>query len=486
MKRRIFLQAIGLSTLTAANFQAFGIMPASQINRFTKNKLDGLTIDTQPLTPQKIPQIINIFLYGGPSELAGNLTNIEQIRADSKGPYPENFVKNAFNSAVTPNDFWREAGGQIMEELLVAKQMSIYRTINRLGDDNKAHGRSVLQNLKGHVDPSYPGIATTLAHILTINNPFDKPIELLNFPIISLEGESPVFDLADLNIPTALRPVAINPVPFRRKIQNPYAHADNPALVGHPEEQKKLNALALEKLARNRRFLAINEAFQRRATLAENVDRLLNINTIDTTIAQYNQSLAIDQQIQYNEDNFGHRLKIATSLALANPETIYISVGSGGLGGWDDHSNALNAFPDRLNKLMQAVQSAMRHINSAKQAGIAHAGNIIINIYGDFGRNVNINSANGWDHGNNQNLYTFGGENIRGNNALGKIIGRTIKTGPSKDNRQYTTPSNNSYQCEPFAIAASIYQYFGVQNPDVLTGVTAIDEAQPSERLAND
>jgi len=485
MKRRIFLQAAGLSTLAAANFQAFGIMPSSQVNRFTKNKLDGLTINTQPINPQKIPQIINIFLYGGPSELAGNLTNIEQIRFDSKGPYPENFTKNTFNSVITPNDFWQDAGGQIMEELLAVKQMSLYRTINRLADDNKAHGRSVLQNLKGHIDPSYPGIAITLAHILTINNPFDKPIELLNFPIISLEGESPVFDLAKVNIPSALKPVAINPVPFAGKIQNPYAHADNPALVGHLPEQKKLNALALEKLALNRRFLAINDAFERRATLAENVDRFLNISNINNTIAQYNQSLANNQKIQYNEDNFGHRLKIATSLALANPETVYISVGSGGLGGWDDHSNALGVFPDRMNQLMQAVQSAMRHIHSAKQAGIAHAGNIIINIYGDFGRNVNINSANGWDHGNNQNLYTFGGENIRGASALGKIIGSTIKVGPSKDNRQYTTPSNNSYQCEPFAIAASTYQYFGVQNPEVLTGVAAVDESQPSERLAD-
>lgn len=45
------------------------------------------------------------------------------------------------------------------------------------------------------------------------------------------------------------------------------------------------------------------------------------------------------------------------------------------------------------------------------------------------------------------------------------------------ENRQFTSPTDDSYQCEPFAIAAALFKYFGVQNPQVLTGEPAIDES---------
>ena len=32
-------------------------------------------------------------------------------------------------------------------------------------------------------------------------------------------------------------------------------------------------------------------------------------------------------------------------------------------------------------------------------------------------------------------------------------------------------------QCEPFAIASTLFKYFSVQNPEVLTGETEIDES---------
>ena len=127
-------------------------------------------------SPAVIPQIIHIFLYGGPSELAGNLTNIVEIAANSQNPYPSSLNPNNANNDITPNKFWGNAGGSFMEEMLASGEMSIYRTINRLKDDSKAHGRSIAQNLAGNLDLSNAGIATTLAAVLEKFDPFSKPV----------------------------------------------------------------------------------------------------------------------------------------------------------------------------------------------------------------------------------------------------------------------------------------------------------------------
>jgi hypothetical protein len=69
--------------------------------------------------------------------------------------------------------------------------------------------------------------------------------------------------------------------------------------------------------------------------------------------------------------------------------------------------------------------------------------------------------------------------------ALGKLVGKTQRIGTPFQNRQFTSPAAGSYQCEPFAIASSIFKYFGVQNPEVLTGESAIDESAgvPNEKV---
>jgi hypothetical protein len=59
-------------------------------------------------------------------------------------------------------------------------------------------------------------------------------------------------------------------------------------------------------------------------------------------------------------------------------------------------------------------------------------------------------------------------------------VGKTQRIDTAYANRQYTSPTADSYQCEPFAIAASLFKYFGIQNPEVLTGgVSAVDEITP-------
>jgi hypothetical protein len=433
---------------------------------FTKRELHAALLDNiNYKTPSTLPQIIHIFLYGGPSELAGNLTNIAQINENSQNAYPSSLDPENVDNDITTNMFWGQAGGDIMETLLADKYMSIYRTINRVKDDSKAHGRSVTQNLVGNLDLFNPGIATTLAAILEMYNPLGKSIDELVLPFVSLEGESTVFNLGNLDISQVLRPVTLD-----SNFKNPYERAKNWYVDDSDDEtnNNKLDQLAQSVSAKyKKKYGKIIEAFSKRSELEEFISSRFNSDSVDA-------DLPIDpltgQPIQYPSSNFGNRLKSAVSLAIGNPDTMFISLGSGGLGGWDDHSDALDDYPARMNGLMVALQVAVQHMT------LKSADNIVINVFGDFGRNVNLNNSGGWDHGNNQNLYTLGGWGIPGR-AMGKLVGKTKRIGTSKQNRQFTSPTSSSYQCEPFAIASTIFKYFGVQNPQILTGEPAIDES---------
>jgi uncharacterized protein (DUF1501 family) len=156
---------------------------------------------------------------------------------------------------------------------------------------------------------------------------------------------------------------------------------------------------------------------------------------------------------------------------------MFITVG-GGLGGWDDHNNGIDNYPTRMNQLFAALKAAALHIkysNGTTMGGVTRStDNIVINVYGDFGRRVNLNNSEGWDHGNNQNLWTIGGSGLinaaqGGQRELGKIVGRTVRVGDPGTNNQVTEPEAGSYQAEPMSIAASLYSYFGVTNPEILT-----------------
>ena len=463
MTRRQFLKAAGIGGLS--------LMAPPLL---WKNQVQAALPDTlNYVAPAVIPQVIHIFLYGGPSELAGNLTNVEEIAANSQNPYPSSLDPNTANNDITVNNFWSAAGGDIMEQLLANGKMSLYRTINRIKDDNKGHGRCIAQNLAGNLDLSTAGIATTLAAIIGKFNPFaNKQIDDLLLPFVTFEGNSRVFSPGNLDIPLALRPLALN-----ANFNNPYARSRNNYLDASNDNanDQKLEDLAQIQSNLFPQFEKINNALIKRAGLADFIDSSFNSERII-------EDLPVDpgtgQKIQYPDSNFGNRLRAAVSLAIKNPESIFISLGSGGLGGWDDHSDSLTRYPGRIQRLMEALQVAARHMT------LVEANNIVINVFGDFGRNVNVNDSKGWDHGNNQNLYTLGGADIP-DRALGKLVGKTRRIGTAFQNRQFTSPTDDSYQCEPFAIASTLFKYFGIQNPEVLTGEPAIDESDniPNERI---
>ncbi|MGD9053652.1 MAG: twin-arginine translocation signal domain-containing protein, partial [Desulfobacterales bacterium] len=362
MTRRQFLKAAGIGGLS--------LMAPPLL---WKNEVQASLPDTlNYVAPAVIPQVIHVFLYGGPSELAGNLTNIAEIAANSQNPYPSSLDPDNANNDITDNHFWGAAGGDLMEQLLASGDMSLYRTINRIKDDNKGHGRCIAQNLVGNLDLSKAGIATTLAAIIDKFNPFvNKQVDDLLLPFVTLEGNSRVFSPGDLDIPLALRPLALD-----ANFNNPYARSRNNYLDANnaTDNDQKLEDLAQIRSNLFPQFEKVNDALIKRAELADFIDSSFNSDKIM-------EDLPVDpgsgQKIQYPNSNFGNRLRAAVSLAIKNPESISISLGSGGLGGWDDHSDSLTRYPGRVQRLMEALQVATRHL------ALMEANNIVINVFGD-------------------------------------------------------------------------------------------------------
>lgn len=515
MRRRSFMKSLGALGATAAlpiNHDFF--IRAARANTPTYSQI-------QFSKPAVVPQVINIFLYGGPSELAGNLSNIVDINANSQNKYDDNSTggANFLNSwdtggQVTPNDFWLDAGGHEMEMMLKDGEMSIYRTMNRLKDNTRAHRPSIRSSLTGSLDyDNYPGMGVTLAaSLLNIENTYGpgsavgKPLEDLVLPFISFEGVS-----------TAFEPDGDNPLPlYLKDVSLDTSFTNSYDFMPKTSDNAELQAIYDHANARNEatkdRYQNIYDAFSARDVLAKKVgdysgalsDPLpkipvsspdINDPDIANVVTDTNGNIT-DARVRYpnpagnNGNKYTKRIQAAVTLALANPDALFITIG-GGLGGWDDHSSSMENYPQRMKDLMSAIRSAMKHIKYYATDNVLNpsgrdTSNIVINVMGDFGRNVNLNGSIGWDHGNNQNLYTFGGSTVRagGPSALGKIIGTTERFGATGQNRQYTRPTSNSYQAEPMSVASTVYSYFGIQNPEVLTsdekynpdGETQIDE----------
>ncbi len=395
-------------------------------------------------------QTIMIFLYGGPSELSGNISNIEAIKQASQSNYESYF------RGITPtaSQFWQEAGGTFMESLVASGDLNVFRTCysqKRDETNNKSHGECVAQNQRGAFRGEGPGIYTTLAQILEKNGVVDANTVL---PFITMEGESAFYAKGDKPLSGYLSPVGVN-----QNLDNPYERARinrwfyyNPTEREVPNYEKNSTAsinTQMDALAQSlNQEGAIKEAFKKRGSL-------------ETFINQIKEK-TLPAGVTYPENNaFAQKLKTAINILSANPDTKVISLGNDGLGGWDDHNDA-RSYVTRMETLFSALSSAMAHIKAEKKEQ-----NISIMIFGDFGRNVNLNSALGWDHGNNQNFFVLGGKNYF--NAVG-VVGETELYNTNRLNRLYLKPKAGSYQFEPMSIASTIYKIYGVENPEVLTG----------------
>ena len=511
---------------------ASALLPSSwptTFNMSTMYKTASAAINyagAQIAAPAIMPQVINIYLYGGPSELSGNLTNIIDIDNNSQNSYATAFGDRILkfdddgsgnNGFITANGFWRGAGGLDMQFLLNGngKHMSVYRTLMKRKDGTRSHRESILMNQKGSLDiENSAGVGTRIAAMLYQNRArfegttmfadgSSVDMDNLVLPFVSFEGESRVFAIdPDYAVPLLLRGTTLN-----EDLQDPYTRQNN-------DNAAKLDAMVSRKLAdpgylsRYARVINSNDLREYMALKIGPIQASAGILPAISELADQATLELVDgvTPMSYPTNNqYSASIQAAVTLAIENPSSMYITVGDG-IGGWDDHNNGTDNYPRRMNQLFAALKAAALHIKySGTQTtgvfGTPGAGinrstdNIVINVLGDFGRRVNLNNSQGWDHGNNQNLYTLGGAGLTSaanggaSRQLGKVVGRTERVGEPGSNNQVTEPQAGSYEIEPMSVAASVYSYFGVQNPEILTadpdrnpaGDSAINETVAGE-----
>ena len=441
MNRRVFLKGMSLATMSA-------LFPSLA---YGSTAVDLNTVQfSANIYNTNNAQTIMIYLYGGASELGGNLSNLDAIQAKTQNPYNLRYVTK------TSNNFWQQAGGEAMERMLENGDMNIFRTCYRQDHPTRSHGVCTSEHQRGQLnleDPTFgAGIFSNLGKILLNNAVISEETVL---PFITMEGESGLFSEGPYNFEKFLRPAAIDEGlsnPYSRDLGYPMYTYDEWDTSPRPQDTEI--SIAMDNMAKEINLDSkIQNAFSNRAKL--------------DTFIQTQQEQELPSGIEYPNSRFGRKLKTAISLSINNSDTKVISVGGGGLGGWDDHSDALGDYSNRMSDLMNSIEVGIAHLKSAGKTNV----NII--AFCEFGRNANLNDSGGWDHGNNQNVYIFGGTQYL--NHLG-VVGETELSPTESNNRLYLRPTASSYTFEPYAVAASIYKMYGITNPEVLTqGYSAID-----------
>ena len=519
MNKRNFLKSV-------AALGGSALLPSS-LNPLAMYKTASAAVNyagANVIAPPVMPQVINIFLYGGPSELSGNLSNIVDINNNSQNRYDVNtaFGTNIINfdtlgngstGLITRNGFWRGtpdgnqthldnngAGGRAMQFMLDNNHMSVYRTLFKELDGTRSHRESLLQSFKGSLDiEGSPGVGTRIAAMLyqhrTLfeNNTVladGSPItDIVNdpsmtLPFVSFEGDTRAYQQdPNFEIPLLYRGITLD-----QNFDNPYSRGSNSNDTALEDLLLKTGVKipgGTETQYTNSQYTGAADSFNLRAFMESKITNIRNadndplpvIDPSDPDAVTDAESLGLSpgDRVEYPDNNYTDRIQAAVTLALANPSSLYIAVG-GGLGGWDDHNNGIDRYRNRMNDLFEVMKAAMLHIkyaDSSKNTGAPFTtinpggptrttDNIVINMCGDFGRRVNLNGNQGWDHGNNQNLFTFGGAGVASaanggaNRQLGKVVGTTERVGSSGTNNQVTEPAPGSYKAEPMSVAATV------------------------------
>ena len=414
--------------------------------------------------PANNVQTIIIYLYGGASQLKGNLSNIEEINEASFKKYPEYFKGN-YAMTKTSNNCWAEAGGTEMEEMMADGDMTLFRTCYsavREQANNKAHGVCTAQNQKGSFDDNSAGVLSNLGQILEANGAVNSSSVM---PFVTLEGESTFYATGSTPVNAYLKPIAMD-----AHLNNPYERDKRNWLFYNEEEKARTRHYSQsdEKGGFDPEFDAmmtnlaqqinsegkIKNAFKQREALVEIIDNITNTPT---------PNLANPYP---RDSTFAKSVESAIKILKHNNDTKVITLsGSSGLGGWDDHSNS-TSYISRAKTLFMTLKSAMEHLKAENKIN-----DVSIMVFGEFGRGVNLNSAHGWDHGNLQNLYVLGGKSYLNHKG---VVGETMVHHTGRVNRIYHRPKSGSYTFEPLSIASTIYKMHGIENPSELTGYPEI------------
>ncbi|NPA59710.1 MAG: DUF1501 domain-containing protein [Epsilonproteobacteria bacterium] len=396
-------------------------------------------------------QTVIVFLYGGASQLGGNLTNLEDINAVSQSDY--NYFRGLTK---TTNGCWQEAGGAYMESMISSSDLTLFRCCYskiREETNNKAHGICISQNQKGSFNDNTAGMITNIAKILSYNGVIDENTMM---PFVTLDGDSEFYAQGDKPLDAYLKPVG-----FDASFNNPYERRwFNWADYSREEREEnpdtyhnyipKVDATMTNLAQGYNTNQKIKSAFDKRSALSDFVDTLSSATTPD-----------LGEDAYPSTSDFAKRVEGAIKILDGNKDTKIVTLSTSGMGGWDDHDDARN-YVTRMDELFATLKSAMAHLKALNKDN-----KINIVVFSDFGRNVNLNSAFGWDHGNLQNLYVLGGKDYFTHKG---VVGETVLDDVGAINRLYLKPKSGTYEFEPISIASMLYKIYGVQNPEVLTG----------------
>ena len=441
MKRREFLKSgLGVAVASAISPSLLwaDIIPD---DKRVPLPLDEVTFDAN-LFADNDAQTIIVFLSGGMSDVVGNMSHIPQIIRDdlSQRSYPEALL------TATTNGFWKEAGGEFLEQLLASGHLNLFRTCYQ-HDPIQAHGINQKRYMHGNGVGYDSGIVATLMHVLHRNGVIPEGARLTN---VAVDGGN-VRLLQDFGTSTPL-PGYLRPASFNRNFDNPYNYKRDERgqvdLGDYSANERfnganfdtRLNAL----MQKHNHYDALSDVFNRRKEISDFIEQVRNL------------TLPVD----YPDTIDGRKFETAMRILTNNPDTRVVSI-TAGHSGWDDHSDAIRLHQPRAYELFEAIHTAMQHADALGRE------NINIVLFGDFGRNMNLNSSMGWDHGNNQVVYWFGGRTLF--NRLG-VVGETELHVWMRKGRLYSRPAPGSYQFPPYSIASTIYSLYGITNPEVLTG----------------
>ncbi|NKQ40555.1 MAG: DUF1501 domain-containing protein [Sulfurovum sp.] len=452
MKRRDFMR-LSLTAGSVALVPSFN--HAATLDLSNINFSSGTYQDNQA-------QTIIVFLYGGASQLGGNISNIDEIDRHSQNNHKDYF------RGVTPttNGCWQEAGGDEMEKLITDGDMTLYRCCYsqiRENENNKAHGVCVEQNQRGTFDNTGGGVIANIATILHDKGAINSNTLM---PFVTMEGESTFYTEGSIPLAGYLKPMGIN-----ENFDNPYERTrwtvrrwtyytrserdSAPDNYHKPDEEGGFTPAFTQKMdsvaQSHNQAGDIKTAFGRRGGLSDFIKSIETAQVPD---------LGVDA---YPDHTFADKLKAAVKLLDKNPDTKIITLGAGGLGGWDDHNDARD-YVTRHEALFRSLRSAMAHLKALNKDG-----QVNIMVFGEFGRNVNLNSANGWDHGNLQNFFVLGGKNYFTHRG---VVGETVVDVTGSLNRLWLKPKSGTYWFEPLSIASTLYKIYGIENPNVLTDGT--------------
>ncbi len=448
MKRRDFIK---LSFVTGSAVLMPSFSYGANLN------LNDITFSTTTYQDNAAQTII-VFMYGGASQLSGNISNLEEINQHSQHNY--SYFSGTRATTATTHNCWKAAGGDHMEDLIAAGDMTLYRCCysqEREDANNKSHGLCTNQNQRGTYDIDGGGIVANIATILRAKGMINENTLM---PFVTMEGESTFYTEGNIPLASYLKPVGVD-----ERFNNPYSRSVNPWLFCTDEERQNNNCTDsnsdyIPKLTTDMDILSqsynqnrkIKNAFTKRGELSSFIEDNLK-SKLD---AQGN----IITPVEYPTNNFSNKLKAAITLLDANPDTKIVTLGTGGLGGWDDHNDA-NRYVKRMDDLFGSLKAAVAHLKAINKDDT-----INIMVFGEFGRNVNLNASNGWDHGNLQNFYVLGGKGYFTHRG---IVGETVVDNAGY-NRIWLKPKSGTYWFEPLSIASTLYSIYGIENPNILTG----------------